>query len=384
MTTNLAPLTTAAESWETTASKFAEVEREYRRDVHAVARDPTWLGLSALAANARFEVTLQELVGAQQQAKAVAGVLREAHARFTRLRSQVQSVHDAAVENGMRVSAEGRVSYDTSRLTPSQLTAYQRHPDHREAVIAVAAEWEGQLERAVRAVGRADADVAVALVAVGVDSDPDDGTANGFNREASADIARYRRHADSEGRYTDAQKYIYDEMMRNVDSDTVRMIQGLLREPEWYEFGRNYGSDVTAALTLWGAKVAPGQDWDHKPLIRDRYDVERVDQLFFKQPGSNREVFYDIYSNIHYGYVGRAAGFDQDTLIQGASLGEDLLTGKDDHGDQITMKVGMELYDRHGKDLTREQLDAAIRDAMDKMERAQQEGKDVPQIRNVR
>jgi hypothetical protein len=131
-------------------------------------------------------------------------------------------------------------------------------------------------------------------------------------------------------------------------------------------------------------KVAPNQDWDHKPKIADRYDLKTSDDFYFKPPGQKKEVFYDIYSNIHYGYVGRAAGFDSGTLIEGASLGESAVTGDDDQGDQITMRVGIELYDKYGEDMTHEQLHQGIEDAMSRMEEAKAKGEDVPQIRNVK
>ncbi|WP_370865971.1 polymorphic toxin type 44 domain-containing protein [Chondromyces apiculatus] len=31
------------------------------------------------------------------------------------------------------------------------------------------------------------------------------------------------------------------------------------------------------------------------------------------------EYCFDVWSNIHYGYVGRAAGFDRQTLIDGSN-----------------------------------------------------------------
>ncbi|MGW3061881.1 polymorphic toxin type 44 domain-containing protein [Streptomyces goshikiensis] len=171
-------------------------------------------------------------------------------------------------------------------------------------------------------------------------------------------------------------------MKRNAKSDTAGRIRSLPDEPEWCDFRRNYGSDINAALTMWGVKVAPGQDWDHKPQLQERYDPQTLDDYYFKQPGTNREVFYDIYSNVHYGYVGRAAGFDADTLIKGASLGETLLTGDDDQGDQSTMRVGIDLYDKYCDNLTEEQLRQGINDAMDQMEQAQRNGENVPQVRN--
>ncbi|CAM5385528.1 hypothetical protein GCM10010343_46140 [Streptomyces avidinii] len=241
--------------------------------------------------------------------------------------------------------------------------------------------WTAHIAAAVRAVDELDKAVKQALEAVVVDGNILDGTIGGFNASATPVIPP-TGSARSEQKFTDAEKWIFDEMKRNAKSDTVGQMRSLLNKPEWYEFGRNYGSDINAALTMWGVKVAPGQDWDHKPQLQERYDLQTLDDYYFKQPGTNREVFYDIYSNVHYGYVGRAAGIDADTLIKGASLGETLLTGDDDQGDQITMRIGIDLYDKYGDNLTEEQLRQGINDAMDQMEQAQRNGENVPQVRN--
>lgn len=127
--------------------------------------------------------------------------------------------------------------------------------------------------------------------------------------------------------------------------------------------------------------MAPGQDWDHKPKLPQRYGLRSGDDFYFKIPGQNKRVFYDIYSNIHYGYVGRATGLDRGTLIRGASLGETLLVGEDDAGEQITMRIDMDLYDRYGPNLTKEQLHQGVMQAISEMEQAKRQGKDVPHIR---
>jgi hypothetical protein len=196
-----------------------------------------------------------------------------------------------------------------------------------------------------------------------------------------------RQHPTTTGQESNfyaAEEFIYDEMTVNSQSRTVKTIHQLLEPPRWYEFGRNPGGDVNAAMVMWFAKVAPNQDWDHKPQIEERLGLQNADDYFCKQPDSDREVFYDIYSNMHYGYVGRAAGFDAETLISGASLGESLLVGKDDYGDQITMRKGIQLYDQYGEGLTQQQLHQGIVEAMDEMQAAQSQGSDVPQIRPTR
>ncbi|MFD9268702.1 polymorphic toxin type 44 domain-containing protein [Streptomyces goshikiensis] len=377
MTTDLGVLTTAAEQWQSMAADLSKVEERYGETVQKITLGQNWLGFSVEAAQTKFATTRREYKSAQTEAKAVAKLLRDAHTGFADLKKKVESARDDAVAAGMAVSAAGRATFDFTRVQdPAQERTLRRDPDLK----SVEESWTAHIAAAVRAMDEFDKAVKQALEAVVVDGNILDGTIGGFNASASPVIPP-TGSARSEQKFTDAEKWIFEEMKRNAKSDTVGHIRSLLDEPEWYEFGRNYGSDINTALTMWGVKVAPGQDWDHKPQLQERYDLQTLDDYYFKQPGTNREVFYDIYSNVHYGYVGRAAGFDADTLIKGASLGETLLTGDDDQGDQITMRVGIDLYDKYGDNLTEEQLRQGINDAMDQMEQAHRNGENVPQVR---
>ncbi|MGY2061734.1 polymorphic toxin type 44 domain-containing protein, partial [Nocardia gipuzkoensis] len=217
----------------------------------------------------------------------------------------------------------------TQDLTVANAPGRETTPDSERA----RGDWQQQLTHAVTEVAAQDGRLQQEL-----------STLRAAMR-ATFDAVAHSRTSVDETRFADSEQYIFDEMKRNINSDTVKDIQALLRKPQWYDFGRDYGGDIEAALVMWGLKVAPDQDWDHKPKLKQRFGLRKKDDFFFRQPGTDRKVFYDIYSNMHYGYVGRAAGFDADTLIKGASLGESALTGKDDEGDQITMRAGIELYD---------------------------------------
>ncbi|MFE6458922.1 hypothetical protein ACFVP0_15880 [Streptomyces cinereoruber] len=180
--TDLSKLTTSASRWEEMAGRFKALEELYERDVHGISLGNSWVGLSAQAANARFTVTLKEIQGAQKEAKEIARVLREAHTQLTDLCNRVESVRDDAVKAGMRVSEQGVVTFDTAHLTRSQRTAFAHDPDYQEDARSRANEWAQKLGLAVKAVTDADDGVRVALDAAVLDSDPMDGTFNGFNR----------------------------------------------------------------------------------------------------------------------------------------------------------------------------------------------------------
>nr|WP_308288184.1 hypothetical protein [Streptomyces corallincola] len=177
MSTDLAALTAAAERWEGMAKEFARQEKAYRREVYGITLGPAWAGMSAEAAHGRFGVTLKEFAYAQTEAKAVASLLRDAHAQFTELAGRLTALRQEARAAGVRVSERGFVSAD---------------PDHGDGGPTEAAVhgWQERFDRAVRDVTDADAGVRIALAAVVADEDPLVG-GHGFNGRAQGDIERY-------------------------------------------------------------------------------------------------------------------------------------------------------------------------------------------------
>ncbi|WP_343242604.1 polymorphic toxin type 44 domain-containing protein [Streptomyces sp. SID8111] len=172
-----------------------------------------------------------------------------------------------------------------------------------------------------------------------------------------------------DGLFSEIASCMYNELTHNARSDEVRTIQGLLRPWAWYDglAGRSQGRDEATALAMWTAKVCPKIcEWDHKPKIGKKFNLSKKG-YFADVPGTDYKVFYDMWSNVHYGYVGRAAGFDSKTLIEGASVADPILVGQDDLGDQLTMQAGIDLFDKHGLDLTRQQFQAAVINTVEQM-----------------
>ncbi|MFB8270214.1 hypothetical protein ACFC96_26920 [Streptomyces sp. NPDC055955] len=202
MTTDLATLTTAADRWDSMAKEFGQRETDYRRDVHGITPGPpspsTWTGLSADAAGKRFDVTLHEFQNAQTEARAIASLLRDAHAQFTTLRGHLKSEREAAVKAGMKVSDRGVVAYDEERAAASESGSAMHDPGSRAEVHRAVESWQGRIDKAVRAVGDADTGVEIALSAAVFDADLTDGTGNGFNARAKSDIEQYEADAAKE------------------------------------------------------------------------------------------------------------------------------------------------------------------------------------------
>jgi hypothetical protein len=128
-------------------------------------------------------------------------------------------------------------------------------------------------------------------------------------------------------------------------------------------------SYTLAALLAWAVKVRQDGDWDHKPKIASRFHPCVAGGPQHWHLYGNTLYNYDIWSNLHYGYVGRAAGFSDDVLLDGAGLeqiGSTLLRLKiperspgvsglrawDDHYDRAAITMGIELYLRKPNSLT--------------------------------
>ena len=118
-------------------------------------------------------------------------------------------------------------------------------------------------------------------------------------------------------------------------------------------------SSHEAALMMWGMKVRQNGDWDHKPKLH-RF-VSPTTHSWARHAYDKTLYFYDIWSNIHYGYVGVASGFGEEVLLDGAGLeqlGLDLLRRRwpsrvagiqglrawDDAFDQSAISLGIELF----------------------------------------
>lgn len=115
-----------------------------------------------------------------------------------------------------------------------------------------------------------------------------------------------------------------------------------------------------AAIVSWSLLVRQGGPWDHKKYIRSTFHPRHALEQVWHRLG-NWEYYYDIWSNIHYGYVGLACGFSKSTLLNGAGLeqvGSDILRKRwpqqrpgvsgmaafDDASDQVAIGIGAQLY----------------------------------------
>lgn len=121
------------------------------------------------------------------------------------------------------------------------------------------------------------------------------------------------------------------------------------------------------AYTLFADIIGPNRPWDHKPHFIATLKAKGIFNSGWQKYGEF-DYYFDIWSNIHYGYVGVALGFSTAELINSAGLAQALLdsynaladmrwptmqdhpangswpASADDVPDHISIKLGCDLY----------------------------------------
>jgi hypothetical protein len=175
--------------------------------------------------------------------------------------------------------------------------------------------------------------------------------------------------------------YIAGEMNRNITHPSVLKMKKLLSfdaAAENAEFQKlplyarlappNFQAialaNTVTAMGLWAERVGQNRPWDHKVTIGQKFGGPWQKQ-------GQVDYFYDIWSNIHYGYVGRYGGLSEEVLLDGAGLEQvasdslrkiqkwnerqgphrtadiEGMRAWDDIGDRVSISIGVKLYKQH-------------------------------------
>ncbi|MFP8966500.1 polymorphic toxin type 44 domain-containing protein [Pokkaliibacter sp. CJK22405] len=175
-------------------------------------------------------------------------------------------------------------------------------------------------------------------------------------------------------------EYIVREIRTNLRSRDVGVMRYLNRSAdyflnhghevkswgfgEFWDWSKDKAKGLTcreAAMMIWTKKVAQDSTWDHKPVISHCFHPRDPQSQQF-HAWKDRRYFYDIWSNIHYGFIGAASGFNDAMLLDGAGLEQiasdslagswpsrqGALTGKlrdfDGANDRLSIQLGIQLY----------------------------------------
>lgn len=170
--------------------------------------------------------------------------------------------------------------------------------------------------------------------------------------------------------------YIVGEMKTNAGLDAVRKIRELNESHAYQNALANYSKQnllwqifvgaqtldsamdadlaaKAAAKVEFACKVADARSsvlgcgiWDHKPKIRAKWDVAQLIDFTPLNKPEKINFYYDIWSNIHYGYVGLAAGFSETELVDSASAENSISTPgvPEPPSDTAAIRIGFELF----------------------------------------
>ncbi len=182
--------------------------------------------------------------------------------------------------------------------------------------------------------------------------------------------------------------FIHREMVRNAQSKIATAIHMANAIARWPLCPSCVLGGKTLAFTLWTSQVMDAQvknyagplapllgNWDHKPILYPENPQQQspVPKIVWHKGWStvgSTLYRFDIWSNIHYGYVGRATGFSQPELTGGAGveqIGSDLYNyghthqwphrspradnwaaSWDDPSDNAAIQIGIRLWDQYG------------------------------------
>lgn len=200
-------------------------------------------------------------------------------------------------------------------------------------------------------------------------------------------------------RYDLTVTYMLSEMLKNASGPDAKAVSDAItrskqaqkasmqaiedmKKTEWYELFRRYsdqntfdsmvqqsGIAMAEAKIRWLLLVQKNGRWDHKPILSKMYEAMPIPPRPFGsldrwlhfpiRGGVFHEYFYDIWSNIHYGYVGTKCGFSEQMLQDGAASGLPF-AGDNDEGDVISVRIGIELWRNCGLKLTADHIRRAI------------------------
>ncbi|MHA1538904.1 MAG: polymorphic toxin type 44 domain-containing protein [Alphaproteobacteria bacterium] len=163
------------------------------------------------------------------------------------------------------------------------------------------------------------------------------------------------------------QDYTFKEMKNNLNTDTFKDLRR--KANNWIPT-----DGVDKARKLFG----DNKIWDHKKKIKEiitngikvgknnefpanfRTDKDTV-HFVTKMSSDNAHVYdHDNWSNIHYGYIMKGAGFTKGEVKFG-SRGNDKLKGRQGNEDIPAVEFGIDLYDKYGQEMTKEQFEDALK-----------------------
>ena len=168
--------------------------------------------------------------------------------------------------------------------------------------------------------------------------------------------------------------YIQAKMVANINSPAATSMKSIINP--FRQMGRDQAMFLfmnapgDGALLQFYQFVHTGAPWDYKADMNSLYGTWTLDAPEGKQ------YRFDIWGNIHFGFIGRAIGFSEDLLLDAAGFAQAVFDGKswqeilnhiyslrdlDQPGDQVAIRVGIGLFEDFGAGVTPDNILDRIR-----------------------
>lgn len=168
--------------------------------------------------------------------------------------------------------------------------------------------------------------------------------------------------------------YIHAKMVANINSQAATSMKSIINP--FRQMGRDQAmflfmnTPADGALLQFNQFVRTGAPWDYKADMNAHYGAWTLDA-----PEGKRYQF-DIWGNMHFGFIGRAIGFSEDLLLDAAGFAQAVFDGKswqeilnhihslrdlDQAVDQAAIRVGISLFEDFGAGVTPDNILERVR-----------------------
>lgn len=111
-------------------------------------------------------------------------------------------------------------------------------------------------------------------------------------------------------------------------------------------------SNQTTKFIIFAYAVYTDNFWDHKWQLSALFPSMGLSRRYYHMY-NNTEIYYDMWSNIHFGVIGRYCKFSEITLLLGADAAQKLSNSSFSEGDtecdKNSIKIGFSIYDEYIK-----------------------------------
>ncbi|WP_165803784.1 polymorphic toxin type 44 domain-containing protein [Mycobacteroides abscessus] len=330
----------------------------------------SWEGASGAAAKESLNKLATYLVAHADEMAALAQALEPAANAVQKVKDELRAVYAKA--DGWHIEIDPA----TAAVTPSAAALNASSPS--ELMLRVA-EIQRDVKRVLAMAETVDQGLASAITnGTGTEHLPG---SLAFTLEAIVPkpLPPDMHPTSSEQNFTKVEKFMYDEMMKNLKSDEVNRIHELMTPPELWEIWKK--DDALVGQMEFARMVQTNGPWDQKPQIQDLVGIHKGDGLFLQQPGTDRQVYYDMWSNLHFGYVGKAAGLDEASLMAVPNIPVPFIGGND-ASDNMYVRAGIDMFNKYGPNMTFEQFHQGVGQLIDQLDTAQRSGTQIDQLRH--